>query len=133
MKRMWTLLLAALLCLGLAACAARPQAGQDRGYTQIDQETAREMMARDDGHAIVDVRRADEYAAGHIPGAILVPNEDIGTEPPEALPDKEQVLLIYCRSGNRSKQAAEKLAAMGYANIYEFGGINAWTGEIVTD
>lgn len=102
-------------------------------YIQIDQEKAKEMMAVNDGHVIVDVRRADEYAAGHIPGAILIPNESIGTEKPEQLPDKDQIILIYCRSGNRSKQAAQKLADMGYTNIYEFGGINTWTGEVVTE
>ena len=66
------------------------------------------------------------------PGAILIPNESIGTERPEELPDLHQIILIYCRSGNRSKQAAQKLADMGYANIYEFGGIIDWTGEVVT-
>ena len=102
-------------------------------YIQIDQEKAKEMMAVNDGHVIVDVRRADEYAAGHIPGAILIPNESIGTEKPEQLPDKDQIILIYCRSGNRSKQAAQKLADMGYTNIYEFGGIETWEGEVVTE
>ena len=80
------------------------------------------MMARDDGHIIVDVRRQDEYDAGHIPGAILIPNESIVAERPAELPDPDQIILIYCRSGNRSKQAAQKLADMGYTNIYEFGG-----------
>ena len=102
------------------------------GYTQIDQETAKEMMTRDDGHVIVDVRRQDEYDAGHIPGAILIPNESIGCDSPEALPDYDQIILVYCRSGNRSKQAAQKLSSMGYTNIYEFGGIITWTGDIVT-
>ena len=89
-------------------------------------------MLREDGHVIVDVRRQDEYEAGHIPGAILIPNESIGTEPPKQLPDLDQIILVYCRSGNRSRQAARKLSAMGYTRVYEFGGINAWTGEIVT-
>ena len=102
------------------------------GYTQIDQETAKEMMTRDDGHVIVDVRRQDEYDAGHIPRAILIPNESISGDSPEALPDYDQIILVYCRSGNRSKQAAQKLASMGYTNIYEFGGIITWTGDIVT-
>lgn len=101
-------------------------------YIQIDQETAKEMMLRDDGHVIVDVRRQDEYDAGHIPGAILIPNESIGTERPEQLPNLDQIILVYCRSGNRSKQAAQKLFDMGYTNVYEFGGINTWTGEIVS-
>lgn len=107
--------------------------GTAPAYTQISQEEAKEMMARDDGHVIVDVRRQDEYDAGHIPEAILIPNESIGCDSPEALPDYDQIILIYCRSGNRSKQASEKLAAMGYKNIYEFGGINTWTGETVTE
>ena len=102
-------------------------------YIQIDQEKAKEMMAVNDGHVVVDVRRADEYASGHIPCAILIPNESIGTEKPDQLPDKDQIILVYCRSGNRSKQAAQKLADMGYTNIYEFGGINTWTGEVITE
>lgn len=103
----------------------------DKVYRQISQESAMQMMALDDGHVIVDVRRQDEYDAGHIPGAILIPNESIGTERPEELPDLNQIILVYCRSGNRSKQASQKLADMGYVNVYEFGGIITWTGEIV--
>lgn len=90
-------------------------------------------MEMDDGHVVVDVRRQDEYDAGHIPEAILIPNESIDTKPPEELPDLNQIILIYCRSGNRSKQAAQKLFDMGYTRIYEFGGINTWTGDIVTE
>ena len=131
MKRVMILLLALALCLGATCCAAEKQ--EAMGYNQIDQETAKAMMAKDDGHVIVDVRRQDEYDEGHIPGAILIPNESIESEQPEALPDLEQIILIYCRSGNRSKQAASKLAAMGYVNLYEFGGINTWTGEVVTE
>ncbi|MBQ7736913.1 MAG: rhodanese-like domain-containing protein [Oscillospiraceae bacterium] len=134
-------LLGAALLL-LAGCALKkasaPQgpaesAAPKPSYRQIDQETAKKMMAADDGHVIVDVRRQDEYDAGHIPGAILIPNESIGTEPPAELPDLEQVILIYCRSGNRSRQASQKLADMGYVNVYEFGGIIDWTGEVVTE
>ena len=102
-------------------------------YTQISQDKAAEMMAEDDGHVIVDVRREDEYAEGHIPGAILIPNESIVDTPPEELPDFDQIILIYCRSGRRSKEAAQKLADMGYTNVYEFGGIITWNGDIVTD
>ena len=80
----------------------------------------------------MDVRRPDEFAEGHIAGAINVPNEDITDGMPELLPDKDQTLLIYCRSGNRSKEASKKLADIGYTNVYEFGGINTWEGEIVT-
>ena len=102
-------------------------------YAQISQDEAKLMMKDDDGHVIVDVRRADEYAEGHIPGAILIPNEEIGTKEPEELPDKYQIILVYCRSGRRSKEASQKLADMGYVNVYEFGGIIDWTGEIVTE
>jgi len=134
MRRIMTFLAALLLLAGCAAAkpAGAAEAGAAEAYKRIDQETAKEMMTRDDGHVIVDVRRPDEYESGHIPGAILIPNESIGTERPEALPDTEQVILVYCRSGNRSKQAAGKLAAMGYKNIYEFGGIGTWTGDVVT-
>lgn len=111
---------------------AEPVADATATYTQIDQETAKEMMVRDDGHVIVDVRRQDEYEMGHIPGAILIPNESITDEHPAELPDTEQTILVYCRSGRRSKEAAQKLADMGYAHVYEFGGIIDWTGEVVT-
>jgi len=104
-------------------------AKKEGGYTHIDMETAKQMMANDDGHVIVDVRSQEEYNEGHIPGAIVIPNESIGTEQPKELPDLEQVILVYCRSGNRSRQASQKLADMGYTNVYEFGGIKDWTGE----
>ena len=126
--------IALLTALWLALCLSLTGGGAaaEESYTRIDQETALQMMARDDGHVVVDVRRADEYDAGHIPGAILIPNESIDGTAPEALPDCDQIILIYCRSGNRSRQAAGKLADMGYSNIYEFGGILTWPGEIVT-
>ena len=136
MKKSIYLFLAAVLFL-LTGCASHDQVmdgdGMLNSYMQISQEQAKEMMAKDDGHVIVDVRRQDEYDAGHIPGAILIPNESIDKDQPEELPDLNQIILIYCRSGNRSKQAAQKLFDMGYRNIYEFGGIIDWTGEIVTE
>ena len=128
MKRVLTITLLIVFCL--SGCGAKPQPA---AYRQIDQETAKEMMKADGTQIIVDVRRQDEYDAGHIPGAVLIPNESIGTERPEALPDLDQIILVYCRSGNRSKQAAQKLADMGYTNVYEFGGIIDWTEDIVTD
>ena len=121
----------------LIGCAAKStlteNTGEYSGYKQITQEEAKDMMAQDDGHIIVDVRRQDEFAAGHIPDAVCIPNETIDKMKPAELPDTEQIILIYCRSGNRSKQAAQKLADMGYTNIYEFGGIIDWTGEVVTE
>ena len=81
-------------------------AKKEGGYTHIDMETAKQMMANDDGHVIVDVRSQEEYNEGHIPGAIVIPNESIGTEQPKELPDLDQVILVYCRSGNRSRNQA---------------------------
>lgn len=134
MRRLFLLpvLLTLLILTGCTLTQVMDGDGMENSYQQITQEEAREMMARDDGHVIVDVRRQDEYDAGHIPGAILIPNESITTDRPAELPDPDQIILIYCRSGNRSKQAAQKLFDMGYTNVYEFGGINTWTGEVVT-
>lgn len=101
-------------------------------YRQISMEEAAIMMEEEEGYIILDVRTHEEYAKSHIPGAVNIPNETIGTEEIPGLPDKEQLILIYCRSGNRSKQAAQKLADIGYTNIVEFGGIRSWTGETVS-
>lgn len=99
-------------------------------YTSISMEEAKIIFEEAGDYRIVDVRRADEFAAGHIPGAVNIANEDISSTEPAELPDKDQVIYVYCRSGNRSKQAAAKLAAMGYINIIECGGILDWTGEV---
>ncbi len=146
MRRTIALTVAASLCLLLSACGnetSLPESvlskvptatfSETATYQQITQEEAEEMMRADDGHIIVDVWRQDEYDSGHIPGAILIPNESIGTEQPKELPDLDQVILIYCRSGRRSKEASQKLADMGYTHIYEFGGIIDWTGEVVKE
>lgn len=106
---------------------------RDSSYTQISMEKAVSMMETETGYVILDVRTPEEFADKHIPNAINIPNEVIGTEEIAELPDKDQLILVYCRSGNRSKQASEKLAALGYTNIYEFGGINDWTGETVSN
>ena len=90
------------------------------------------MMDIEDGHVVVDVRRQDEFDEGHIPGAICIPNESIIDTQPEELPDLDQIILVYCRSGRRSKEASQKLFDMGYTNVFEFGGIIDWTGEVVT-
>lgn len=89
-------------------------------------------MQKESGYIILDVRTEEEYEEKHIPGAICIPNEMIGTEEIEALPDKNQLIMVYCRSGNRSKKAAEKLVKLGYTNIVEFGGINDWQGKTVS-
>ena len=93
-------------------------------------EKAVEMMESESGYIILDVRTVEEFNERHIPGAICVPNESIGTEPIEELPQKDQLILVYCRSGRRSKEAAEKLVKLGYTNIVEFGGIQDYEGEI---
>ena len=126
MKRVIPLLLAMLL---LAGCGAKKA---PNSYRQITVEEAVTMMAEEENYIILDVRTREEYADKHIPGAICIPNESIGAEDIPGLPDKEQLILVYCRSGNRSKQASEKLAALGYTNIVEFGGIMDWSGETVS-
>ena len=106
---------------------------QRNTYRSITMDEAVTMMAEESGYIILDVRRPDEFAEGHIPGAINVPNETIGTAEIPELPDKNQLILVYCRSGRRSKEASEKLVKLGYTNIVEFGGILDWKGEIVTE
>lgn len=98
-------------------------------YKKITIEEAKARIDSGDDLVILDVRTAFEYEAGHIKGAVLKPNEEIGTEPLEELPDLDQEILVYCRSGNRSAQAAKKLAEAGYTNVYDFGGINDWLYE----
>lgn len=97
-------------------------------YHKITSEEAKNMM-ESGGVTVVDVRRPEEYAEKHIPGAILVSNETIAEKSDEMLPDKDAVLLIYCRTGVRSKQASDKLIKLGYRNIYDFGGIVDWQYE----
>ena len=117
-------------CSGGKNGSPEEKAQAEKTFVKISQDEAKAMMEKNDGHIIVDVRRADEYASGHIPGAVLIPNESIGTVRPEELPDLDGIILVYCRSGNRSAQAAQKLADLGYTNVYDFGGIMSWTGEI---
>ena len=125
MRKVLPLLLAALLLAGCAAPA------EEITYRQVNMDEAITMMEEESGYIILDVRTPEEFADKHIPGALNIPNETIGTAEIPELPDKDQLILVYCRSGNRSKQASEKLAALGYTNIVEFGGINNWPGETV--
>ena len=126
MKRIIPILMTLLL---LSGCATQPA---EKTYRQITMEEAVTMMEEETGYTILDVRTAQEYSEKHIPGAINIANESIGTEDIPELPDKDQLILVYCRSGNRSKQASEKLVKLGYTNIVEIGGINSWSGETVT-
>lgn len=100
-------------------------------YRKITPEEAKARMDSGEEVLILDVRTKEEYDAGHIPSAILLPNEEIGIEAPELLPDKDAQILIYCRSGRRSAEAAYKLVALGYTGVYDFGGIIDWPYETV--
>ena len=119
-----------LVILLLAGCAETTGGENDATYRQITMSEAVEMMASESDYIILDVRRPDEFAAGHIPNAVNIPNESIGADEVDELPDKDRLILVYCRSGNRSKQASEKLVRLGYTNIVECGGILDWKGEI---
>ena len=123
----WIPILMALLLL--SGCAAQVQ--KEQSYRQINMDEAIAMMEAESDYIILDVRTPEEFSEKHIPGAINIANETIGSEEIPELPDKDQLILVYCRSGNRSKQASEKLVALGYTNIIEFGGINDWPGEVV--
>ena len=128
LKRILPLLL--VLVIMLAGCGKSDADIQNNTYEKISMSEGLARMESDENYILLDVRRADEFEAGHIPGAVNLPNEEIGTEEIPSLPDKEQTIYIYCRSGNRSKQAADKLLALGYTNLIEFGGIIDYTGEL---
>ena len=134
MKRFTLILLPELIILmaALILTGCGPSADNKKTYRQVSPEEAAAIMEKETDYIILDVRTQEEYETAHIPGAICIPNETIGTGDIPQLPDKDQLILVYCRSGNRSKQASEKLAKQGYANIVEFGGINSWTGETVS-
>ena len=140
MKRTIIVLLA---CLALTACAQKNPEGTmkettnqttnqtEPAYMNITPEEAKKIMDSQSGYVILDVREQDEFDESHIPGAILIPHGQIKELAPSMLPDKDQLILVYCRSGRRSKIAAEALEEMGYTNIKEFGGINDWPYETV--
>ena len=128
LKRILPLLL--VLVIMLAGCGKSDADTPKNTYEKITMSEGLARMESDENYILLDVRRADEFEAGHIPGAVNLPNEEIGTEEIPSLPDKAQTIYIYCRSGNRSKQAADKLLALGYTNLIEFGGIIDYTGEL---
>lgn len=105
----------------------------EKTYNTIEPEEAKEMMTDDENVIILDVREKDEYDEGHIEGALLLSNNDITFKAEEVLPDKSATILVYCRSGNRSAQASQKLAELDYTNVYDFGGILDWPYELVTE
>ena len=118
-----------LLLMMLSSCTVP---GSSESYRQISMEEAIAMMEEESDYIILDVRTPEEFKERHIPDAINVPNETIGSSEIPQLPDKEQLIMVYCRSGNRSKQASDKLVKLGYSNVVEFGGINDWPGETVS-
>ena len=127
MKKLLFLLLAVML---LTACAHTKENDQEAAYMNITAEEARQIMDSEDGYIILDARTQEEYDQGHIPGAIVISHEEIVEKAEDVLTDKDQLILVYCRSGRRSKIAAEALAELGYTNIKEFGGIIDWPYEV---
>ena len=127
MKKLLFLLLGVML---LTACGQTAETVQEAVFVSITAEEAKEIMDTGDGFVILDVRTQEEYDEGHVPGAILIPNTETENRAEEELPDKAQLILVYCRSGRRSKLAAQILADLGYTNVKEFGGIIDWPYEV---
>ena len=127
MKKLVFLLLAVML---LTACGQDKENDQGAVYMNITAEEAKQIMDSEEGYIILDVRTQEEYDQGHIPGAIVISHEEIAEKAEEVLTDKDQLILVYCRSGRRSKIAAEALVELGYTNIKEFGGIIDWPYEV---
>ena len=127
MKKLIFLLLAVMM---LTACGQDKENDQGAVYVNITAEKAKEIMDNEEGYIILDVRTQEEYDQGHIPGAIVISHEEITEKAEDVLTDKDQLILVYCRSGRRSKIAAEALVELGYTNIKEFGGIIDWPYEV---
>ena len=127
MKKLIFLLLAVMM---LTACGELNQTDREATYMNITAEEAKGIMDREEGYIILDVRTQEEYDQGHIPGAIQISHEEIAEKAEDVLTDKNQLILVYCRSGRRSKIAAEILVDLGYTNIKEFGGILDWPYEV---
>ena len=127
MKKLIFLLLAVML---LTACGQDKENDQGAVYVNITAEEAKQIMDTEEGYIILDVRTQEEYDEGHIPGAIVISHEEIAEKAEDVLTDKDQLILVYCRSGRRSKIAAEALVELGYTNIKEFGGIIDWPYEV---
>ena len=126
MKKLGILLLAVMM---LTACGQDTENNQEAVYVNITAEEAKRIMDSEEGYVILDVRTQEEYDQGHIPGAIVISHEEIAEKAEDVLTDKGQLILVYCRSGRRSKIAAEALVELGYTNIKEFGGIIDWPYE----
>ena len=127
MKKLLFLLLAVML---LTACGQAKENDQEAAYMNITAEEAKQIMESREGYIILDARTQEEYDQSHIPGAIVISHEEIMEKAVDVLTDKDQLILVYCRSGRRSKIAAEALVELGYTNIKEFGGIIDWPYEV---
>ena len=130
MKKLFWIVLALMLLTACGQTKEEIDATQGAVYVNITAQEAKEVMDTQEGYVILDVREQDEYDESHIPGAILIPYEQIPEKAESILTDKDQLILVYCRSGRRSKIAAESLVELGYTNIKEFGGIIDWPYEV---
>lgn len=131
MKRMVAALISAALTIAAVGCTAQPATAEKTTaeYRQVTAEEAKKLMDTGTGYVILDVRTEEEYAEGHIPNAVLLPDYEVAERAEKELPDKNQLILVYCRSGNRSKAASAALVRLGYTNVVEFGGIRNWPYE----
>ncbi len=127
MKKLILIMLAILV---LTACGQDRESKQEAVYVNITAEQAKEIMDSQEGYIILDTRTQEEYDEGHIPGAIVISHDEIKQKAEATLTDKNQLILVYCRSGRRSKLAAEALVELGYTNIKEFGGIIDWPYQV---
>ena len=127
MKKLMILLLVAAM---LTACSQTTEENREAVYMNITAQEAKEIMDTRQGYVILDVRAQEEYDQGHIPGAIVIPHTEVEEQAESVLKDKDQLILVYCRSGRRSKLAADALVKLGYTNIMEFGGILDWPYEV---
>ena len=128
-KGLIIMILISLSLFGLTACGDKTE--NPPTYEQITAEQAKSIMDTEKDYVIIDARTEEEFAEGHIENAILIPEYGIATRAEKELPDKEQLILVYCRSGRRSKIASEELVKLGYTNVKEFGGIIDWPYEVV--
>ena len=126
-------LIVILLVLLLTACGQEKENKQEMVYMNITAQEAKEIMDTQTGYVILDTRTQEEFEEGHIPGAILIPYDEVMEKAEEILTDKDQLILVYCRSGRRSKIASEELVKLGYTNVKEFGGIIDWPYEVTTE
>lgn len=131
LKGLIIMLLISLCTFGLSTCRGEGGNANTLGYEQINAEKAKEIMDSGVEYILIDARTDEEFASGHIEGAILIPEYEIASRAEQELPDKDALILVYCRSGRRSKIASEELVKLGYTNVKEFGGIIDWPYEIV--